>query len=95
MLRQLPTGTGYMSFAGLQGLVEARIRVPPFTAPKLTEEAFASLRAAFLEQSPSAVGASAALKAVADREQGLKDQAQTTRQAKRTPDDPKSFRVPS
>ena len=93
MLRQLPTGTGYMSFAGVRGVVEAKISVPPFTAPTLSNEAFESLRSAFLEQSLSAIGASAALKAVADREQRLKAEVLAMRQAKRTPDDPESFRV--
>lgn len=86
-LRNLRTGTAFVSFVGASGLVSALLSVPPVLNVSLSASQFAALRERVLGRSQAAISIAEAVAAIADRERQLliAHQAQDC--------EPKSFRT--
>jgi len=88
MLRSLPTGQCVISYSGPKGLETAMLKIPYRPAAPLSDEAFAALRTALFDVSPSAVP-------IHEAEANLRDRRRRLLGTTATIDvEPESFRVP-
>lgn len=92
-LRSLPTGTCFINWVDRNGMQNALLRVPQLSAIAIPEEAFAKLRCAVFDASPSAIPTQEAQNRLADRRRRLLGAAHAQRLVKADVPEPATFRV--
>ena len=92
-LRSLPTGTCFINWVDRNGMQNALLRVPRLADVCMPDDAFAKLRAAIFEASPSAIPTLDAEKRLVERRQRLLGSANALRLAKSEVTEPPTFRV--